>query len=489
MGKMDRWLENNETAMSPKKPIKILVVDDTAINQRLVQVILEAQGYDITLAETGASAIELANQSLPSLILLDVGLPDMDGYEVCRQLKSHESTRQIPVIFVTGLSATEDETRSFEVGGADFITKPINARVLLARVKTHLAQFAQRRTLEGMFRDVIEQAPVMFILTDLQWNIVQTNAQTARHFGYSRQELVTLPLMQLLPDCMACTAPTFESNTVTPIELSCHRKDGSTFPGDATFSRLITPLSQLHMVVLSNRTERRDTLKRLHDSNQLVRELAARNEATRENERKHIAREVHDELGQVLTALRMDLSLLKLQYGSQIPELPRSVDDMKSLVDRAITGVRNIAMNLRPEALNMGLVPAMEWLRDEFTKHTGIRCVLAVDEFSVPMDEPRSVLIYRIVQESLTNISRYAQASAVKITLRLTDSIFYLSVQDNGVGFDVQAVQHQKSYGLLGMRERALTLGGDLTIESTTTGGTLIYLEAPVAPSLAQVAE
>jgi signal transduction histidine kinase len=242
------------------------------------------------------------------------------------------------------------------------------------------------------------------------------------------------------------------------------------------------------MVVLSNLTEKRDTLKKLHDSSQLVRELAARNEATRENERKHIAREVHDELGQVLTALRMDLSLLKLQYGSHIPELPRSVDDMKSLVDRAITGVRNIAMNLRPEALNMGLVPAMEWLRDEFTKHTGIRCVLAIDEIRVPMDEPRSMLIYRIVQESLTNISRYAHATTVKITLRVTDSIFCLSVQDNGTGFDVQAVQHRKTYGLLGMRERALTLGGDLKIESAAGCGTLIYVEAPMASLLAQAA-
>lgn len=484
---MDRALEKNEPVMTPQKSTNILVVDDAAINRRLVQFILEAEGYGIALAETGAAAIEMACQLLPSLILLDVGLPDMDGYEVCRQLKSHESTRQIPVIFVTGLSATEDETRSFEVGGADFITKPINARVLLARVKTHLAQFAQRRTLEGMFRDVIEQAPAMFILTDLQWNIVQTNAQTARHFGYNRKELAALPLMDLIPDCMACTTEPLEPNTATPIELSCHRKDGSVFPADAAFSRINTPRSQLHMVVLSNLTEKRDTLTRLHDSNQLVRELAARNEATRENERKHIAREVHDELGQVLTALRMDLSLLKLQYGAQIPDLPRSVDDMKSLVDRAITGVRNIAMNLRPEALNMGLVPAMEWLRDEFTKHTGIRCVLAIDEIKAPMDEPRSMLIYRIVQESLTNISRYAQASTVKITLRLTDSIFCLSIQDNGIGFDVQAVQHRKTYGLLGMRERALTLGGDLKIESAAGCGTLIYVEAPVAPPLAQV--
>jgi PAS domain S-box-containing protein len=474
--------------MNTKPKVRILVVDDAAMNRHLMQTVLRTEGYCVELAQDGVSAVALAQQHPPSLILLDVGLPDMDGYEVCRQLKSHEHTRQIPVIFVTGLSATDDETRSFEVGGADFITKPINARVLLARVKTHLAQYAQRRTLEGMFRDVIEQAPVMFILTDLQGSIVQTNAQTARHFGYSRQELTALPLVQLIPDGMACTATPFAPDTATPIELVCHRKDGSVFPGDAAFSRLHTPRSQLHMVVLSNLTEKRDTLKKLHDSSQLVRELAARNEATRENERKHIAREVHDELGQVLTALRMDLSLLKLQYGSHIPELPRSVDDMKSLVDRAITGVRNIAMNLRPEALNMGLVPAMEWLRDEFTKHTGIRCVLAIDEIRVPMDEPRSMLIYRIVQESLTNISRYAHATTVKITLRVTDSIFCLSVQDNGTGFDVQAVQHRKTYGLLGMRERALTLGGDLKIESAAGCGTLIYVEAPMASLLAQAA-
>jgi signal transduction histidine kinase len=234
--------------------------------------------------------------------------------------------------------------------------------------------------------------------------------------------------------------------------------------------------------VLVNAADKKETLKKLSESQESLRELAAINETARENERKHIAREVHDELGQVMTALRMSLSLMPMQFGTRIPGLTESVDAMKALVDRAIKGVRNIATVLRPEALNMGLVPAIEWLRDEFLRHNPVRCFVECQGSTDPIDEMRAMLIYRIVQESLTNISRYAKASEVKILVNFTPSEIDVSINDDGCGFDPGEVMIRKTFGLLGMRERALTLGGDLMILSRPGRGTTIAVKVPMKP-------
>lgn len=218
----------------------------------------------------------------------------------------------------------------------------------------------------------------------------------------------------------------------------------------------------------------------LEESRQRLRELAAQNEARREGERKHIAREVHDELGQVLTALRMDISLLGMRFGTLDPALSDKVQDMKGLVDRAILGVRNVAVNLRPTALDMGLVSAVEWLCNEFTRQTTIACVLHAPEEDIDLDETRAVVVFRIVQESLTNITRYAQASQVDITLGQPGNELWVEVRDNGRGFDLDAASKKKSFGLLGMRERALAMGGQVDITSAPGQGTVIDVTIPI---------
>jgi PAS domain S-box-containing protein len=218
----------------------------------------------------------------------------------------------------------------------------------------------------------------------------------------------------------------------------------------------------------------------LRESRQRLRDLAAQNEARRESERKHIAQEVHDELGQVLTALRMDISLLGMRFGSVDPAVIDKVLEMKGLVDRAIQGVRNVAVNLRPTALDMGLVPAIEWLCGEFTERTAIACILHAEEENIDLDEARAVVIFRIVQESLTNVIRYANATQVDITISLRGDELWVGVRDNGRGFDLDAVTKRKSFGLLGMRERALVLGGQVDITSAPGKGTVIGVTIPI---------
>lgn len=454
----------------PQTKAQVLVVDDTPANLLLMRTVLESAGYAVLTATDGAMALPLAHSARPQLILLDIVMPGMDGYTVCSLLKHDASTRDIPVIFVTASDDANAEARSLALGAADFIGRPINVPVLLARVKSQVSLYRQRRSLEGMFRDVIEMAPDAFVLADARGTIVQVNARTEQLFGYPRAELIHQPLEVLL------------HYPGTGLEVHCLRKDGSTFFGEIKLSPMHTNRGWLQMAVVRDVSERLQAQMDLRESRQRLRELAALNEATRESERKHIAREVHDELGQVLTALRMNLSLLEMRFGAQDPALNAQAVGMKALVDRAIQGVRNVAVNLRPSALDMGLVAAIEWLCNEFSRHTGIACLLHTQDQNIDLDEARAVVVFRIAQESLTNITRYAQASRVDIALNGCGNALHMQIRDNGQGFDLAAAGLKKSFGLLGMRERALALGGQILITSTPGQGTTISVTIPLNP-------
>jgi PAS domain S-box-containing protein len=230
-----------------------------------------------------------------------------------------------------------------------------------------------------------------------------------------------------------------------------------------------------------------DLNRDLRVSTQLLRDMAAQNDQIRESERTHIAHEVHDELGQVMTALRMKLSVIELRYGPDMPELALEMQDMKKLVDTAIHGVRNVVASLRPAALDLGLVPAIEWLRSEFSRKTSVDCVFAWGAPNFVLDDRRSIVVFRIVQESLTNVSRHAHASRVDISLKVEGDWLQVAVQDNGVGFE-QATAQRKTFGLLGMQERAMALGGGLQIDSTPGAGTRITLTIRTTAELQEAA-
>jgi len=218
----------------------------------------------------------------------------------------------------------------------------------------------------------------------------------------------------------------------------------------------------------------------LTEARQHLRQLAVQNELEREAQLKHIAREVHDELGQLLTALRMDMSLLEMRFGALDPAVLTQVSASKVLIDRAIGAVRRVAANLRPPELDLGLVQAVEYLCHDFTKHNSLACILQITSPDIGLDEARSVVVFRILQESLTNVARYAQATEVTITLGLESDQLGLEVRDNGQGFDMAAVAARHTLGLLGMRERALALGGRLNVTSSPGQGTVVQLTIPL---------
>lgn len=213
---------------------------------------------------------------------------------------------------------------------------------------------------------------------------------------------------------------------------------------------------------------------------QLLREMASQDVIRREMDFKHIAREVHDELGQTLTALRMEISLLRMQFGALDPALNSRIKSVLMLADQAIQGIRDVAANLRPPALDMGLVPAVAWLCDQFPHRATADCNLQIVDEPHELDDARTVAIFRIVQESLTNAARYADATHVEVTISVAGDNIHVTVRDDGKGFDPTMMPSHKSFGLLGMRERAMALGGIVTIASTPSMGTEVSVLIPI---------
>jgi signal transduction histidine kinase len=214
-----------------------------------------------------------------------------------------------------------------------------------------------------------------------------------------------------------------------------------------------------------------------------LRELSAALQAIREEERTHIARELHDDLGQLLATLRVDLSLLQ-QQGPATPLAARQMRSMDKLLQRAITSLRRIAADLRPHALDEGgLYYALQTLRQEFTQRHGIACQLDAREQELVLDDRYSTAVFRIVQESLTNVSRHAGADHVWIRLQRQEGRLDLTIEDNGRGIAPGDLNKAHSFGLLGMRERVWALDGAIDIQgrdSSGDGGTRIVIELPL---------
>ena len=221
-------------------------------------------------------------------------------------------------------------------------------------------------------------------------------------------------------------------------------------------------------------------LRRAQENSAALRELSARRDSLREEERARVAREIHDELGQALTALRLDLSALEMKFGERAPEIRERVRELKGTIDGSIARVRSVAMALRPASLDLGIVPAIEGLVADFRRRTGIHCTVKVPDTDVSLAEERGIVVFRILQESLTNVSRHAAAHNVEVTVEVDDAKVRVAVEDDGRGFDVSAAEKRGTLGLLGIRERVIMLRGDLKIRSSPGEGTQVSVSIPI---------
>lgn len=218
---------------------------------------------------------------------------------------------------------------------------------------------------------------------------------------------------------------------------------------------------------------------RLEQSNRQLRDLTVHREEAREEERKRIARDLHDELGQILTSMRMDIALLRIQFGADNPALVEQIKNILDRVDSTIQVVRDVAAKLRPAVLDLGIVAALEWQVAEFARRSETQFDLHIDEQSIVLDDERATAIFRIVQESLTNVNRHAHAKEVSISLAKQGGDYVLEIADDGKGFETEK-SSKKTFGMVGIRERVLMLGGSVDINSAPGMGTKITVHIPI---------
>ncbi|UQY32721.1 PAS domain S-box protein [Pseudomonas fulva] len=218
----------------------------------------------------------------------------------------------------------------------------------------------------------------------------------------------------------------------------------------------------------------------LAESQARLRDLSAHLESVREEEKARIAREVHDELGQVLTVLKLETSMCELGFADLDPGLRERLDNMKKLIANLFQLVRDVATALRPPILDAGIASAIEWQARRFEARTQIPCLVEVPEYVPPLSDAKATGLFRILQESLTNVMRHAQAHTVTVRLELLGDSLRLSISDDGRGFDPAAIRAD-SFGLVGMRERVLMLGGQLSLDSRPGEGTLLRVRVPLS--------
>lgn len=338
------------------------------------------------------------------------------------------------------------------------------------------------RSSQMMLQSVLDNAPVRIFWKDREGRYLGANKRMLEDLGLQeagqvagKDDYALYPADQAerfrADDREVMLSASPKLNIEEPVRL----KDGS----DAWLLTNKVPLKGLDGEVsgvlgaYSDITSLRNTELQLYEANRQLRDLTVRREEAREQERKRIAQDLHDDLGQMLTGLRMEVGLLRIQYGEQHPDLLVPLQKLKEQIDSTIQVVRDVAAQLRPAVLDMGVASALEWQVAEFGKRSGIACRLVLDELPVSLNAEQATTIFRIVQESFTNIMRHARATQVEVRLRHLADQCLLEIEDNGVGFDATGLQ-RRTFGLMGMRERALVLGGELDIDSVPGRGTRV---------------
>lgn len=352
---------------------------------------------------------------------------------------------------------------------------------------------------EARMMGIIRSSMEAIITIDEKQTVVIFNPMAEQVFGVSAMEAIGAPLSRFIPERFrAAHAKHVDQFGVTGVSerqmgrqrvLFGLRGNGEEFPIEASISQIRDASGKLYTVMLRDITERVRAENALKQSREELRELSANLQNVREEEKTRIARELHDDLGQQLTALKMDLSVVEHQLRVPDAVQPRNdvlvhLQGMRRLIDATVASVRRIAADLRPVMLDdLGLVPAIEWLANDFTNRYGINVERNIETGGLAFTNTGATTLFRIVQEALTNVARHADATRVALTLDIESGFCVLRIADNGRGaapVTGPATHEEKSFGLIGIRERAHMLGGSVTIDTALARGFSITVAFPL---------
>jgi PAS domain S-box-containing protein len=346
---------------------------------------------------------------------------------------------------------------------------------------------------EARLRGILDSAMDAVITIDQAQHIVLFNAAAEAMFGCRRDEALGAPLAWFIPERLrgehADHVRRFGETGTTSRRMGAQRivtglrRNGEEFPIDASISQLDEHGSKFYTVILRDVSARVRAEEALRRSKDELRELGAAAHVAREQEMTRIARELHDELAQSLTALQMDIAWCRERAADGGTAMAARLARMEVLLKQTVASTRRIAADLRPLMLDdLGLVPAVEWLVDGFSQRTGVPCELAMNIGELELPGAQATAVFRIVQESLSNVAKHARASRVQVAVERNGTQVTLSIRDNGAGFSPSDPRKPNSYGLLGLRERASLLEGEASITSAPGEGTWVQVRLPVPP-------
>jgi two-component system sensor histidine kinase UhpB len=477
---------------------KILIVEQDAVTARDLKDTLHSigPGYSVTaVSRTGKEALTEIEKGLPDLILMNITLPGkLDGIETARRIRSR---RDVPIIFITTHSDEKTLKKAAKTGPFGCILKPVDERDLRIAVEMALHKHAAEKKLklafqdsESRFQKLLHHMNEAAIVLNEEGIVTYVNDRFLEKSGYKEEEVLGRPPVDFIsPEYVEIYKKQFSrrrKGLADSYEIEVKNKEGR----KALLQVSSAPLHDHEgrfkggISILSDITESRRFEEELKRSQEDLRRLSRHLHFARERESKRIAREIHDELGQALTALKMELTWISknLPLTHELHKLvSNKAKSMSSLVDSTIKKVQRIASELRPGVLDdLGLVPAIEWLGQDFQNRTKIKCLTELASFDYEVYPECSTAVFRILQEALTNVARHARASRVRVSLKEKKSKLELKIRDNGRGIAEKDVLSPDSLGLVGMRERLRPFQGDVRIQGIPDKGTTLAINLPI---------
>ena len=520
--------------MSRNDKVNILMVDDQPAKLLSYEVMLDGLGENLIKAPSAKDALELLLNNDIAVVLMDVSMPELDGFQLAAMIRQHPRFQRTAIIFVSAVHLTDlDQLKGYEHGAVDYISVPVVAEVLRAKVRVFAELHRKTRQLETLNREleqrVLDRTEELARKAELQlqlnMELVGKNQEldaiihTAPDIIFSRKadgsrdyisdrfyEFTGAPpssatdfgwldyvhpedKQKAMADWLLCV----ESGANYEAEYRMQAKDGNyrwfraravPIQIDGKIVRWYGTCSDIHDSKLLERSIRDDAaeLEKMVDRRtDELRRLSIRLMTMQDQERRRLARDLHDGLGQELAVAKMILDRMLLQKPAQFPE--EAWVQASNIVDRAIQQVRTMSHLLHPPLLDeVGLLSALSWYVDGLTKRSGIETSLDVE----PRDFPRlgaevETAVFRIVQEALTNVFRHSEASKVWITMAQREGRIVVSVRDDGKGIGKRIAEMQPDsvgVGIGGMKQRASEFGGELRLTNMNPG-TLVELMIP----------
>ena len=342
---------------------------------------------------------------------------------------------------------------------------------------------------EKKYKLLFNNNPLPMWMTTLPGlDIIDVNEAAIKQYGHSREEFLKLNTRSLRPaedlDYFLAEVEKMEPDKINIRAWRHKRKDGSVLHVETYSHEIMYEGKRVWLGLSHDVTEKHEAKELLQKSYEDIRQLASNLQSIREDERTNIAREIHDELGQQLTGLKMDLHWLTKKIDSEDISINKKMSESIELINATIASVRKISTDLRPSILDdLGLVAALEWQGEEFQKRSGTQVKFTNEAADIVIKPEIITAIFRIYQELLTNIARHANAGQVTTLLQNTDNNLILKITDNGVGFNLDAIGSKKTLGLLGIKERTSILGGTYKFKSYPGTGSETIISIPLNKS------